>query len=267
MLRSVFAKSLWERRRAVLWWTVGILALVAVTVVFYPSVRDSAADYQRMLDQIPEALRALFIGSISDFTSPVGYLNSQLFASNGPILLLVFAIGAGSRSVAGEEERHTLDLLLSMPITRATVVWQKFGAMAAELGVLSAVLWVSVVIAGPPFDLGVPAGDLAAAIVMMYLFVLGMGTIAMAFGCRTGRRGVAIGIASAIAVAAFLLSTLAPLSDATEPLQKLSPFYYASGAAPLANGFDAVGALILVGIVAAALWVAVWAFRRRDLRA
>jgi ABC-2 type transport system permease protein len=266
MLGSVFGETLWERRRNLAWWSVGVVALVGITVAFYPSVRDSAADFREMLDQIPEGLRALFIGNIADITSPVGYLNSQLFATNGPILLLVFAIGAGSRAVAGEEERGTLELLLSLPIRRRSVVLQKFASVAIELAALCALLWAATAASAPPLDLGVPQDDLAAAIVMMYLFALGMATIALAVGCRAGRRGVAIGVGSAVAVASFLLSSLAPLSDTTEPLQKLSPFYYASGATPLANGFVLSHALLLVAIVAIALGTAVWALERRDLR-
>jgi ABC-2 type transport system permease protein len=266
MLRSVFTKSLWERRRNLAWWSVGVAALVAITVAFYPSVRDSAADFEQMLEQLPEGLRALFVGNVADITSPVGYLNSQLFASNGPILLLVFAIGAGSRAIAGEEERGTLDLLLSLPISRRSVLVQKFASTAVELAVLCGILWLSTAASGPPLELDVPPSDLAAAVGMMYLFALGMGTITLAVGCGTGRRGVAIGVGSAVAVASFLLSSLAPLADATEPLQKASPFYYASGATPLANGFDPVHGALLVAIVVVALAAATWAFGRRDLR-
>ena len=35
-----------------------------------------------------------------------------------PLLLLVYAIGAGSRAIAGEEESGTLDLLLAHPLSR-----------------------------------------------------------------------------------------------------------------------------------------------------
>jgi ABC-2 type transport system permease protein len=266
MLGSVFTKSLWERRRNLLWWSVGVVALVAITVAFYPSVRDSAADFERMLEQLPEGLRALFVGNVADITSPVGYLNSQIFASNGPILLLVFAIGAGSRAIAGEEERGTLDLLLSLPISRRSVLLQKFASAAVELAVLCGILWASTAASGPPLELEVPTADLAAAVGMLYLFALGMGTITLAVGSGTGRRGVAIGIGSAIAVASFLLNSLAPLADVTEPLQKVSPFYHASGSTPLATGFDPAHGAVLAGIVVAALAAATWAFGRRDLR-
>ena len=35
-----------------------------------------------------------------------------------PLLLLIAAIGAGAGAIAGEEERGTLDLLLSLPVSR-----------------------------------------------------------------------------------------------------------------------------------------------------
>ena len=65
---------------------------------------------------LPETLRNLFGG---DFTTPAGYLRSETFSALGPILFLVFAIGAGARAIAGEEEGRTLDLLLSTPIRRS----------------------------------------------------------------------------------------------------------------------------------------------------
>ena len=60
-----------------------------------------------------------------DYTSPAGYLRAELFALLGPILYLVFAIGAGGRAVAGEEEVRSLDLLLSTPLTRTQIVRDK----------------------------------------------------------------------------------------------------------------------------------------------
>ena len=62
-----------------LWWTLGVAALVALNVAFYPSVRDDEAlsDYAK---DLPESVRALFAGGELDLASPVGYLNSQVYA-------------------------------------------------------------------------------------------------------------------------------------------------------------------------------------------
>ena len=55
---------------------------------------------------------ANLIGEV-DYTTPEGYLQSELFSFLAPILLIVYTIGAGARAIAGEEEAGSLDLLLS----------------------------------------------------------------------------------------------------------------------------------------------------------
>lgn len=265
MLRDVFRKSLWEQRRALLWWAVGIVGFLSITIAFYPSLKDSATQLQDYLEQIPESLRNIFIGSETDITSPIGYLNSQVFAGNGAIVFLVFAIGAGARAIAGEEEKGTLELLLATPVTRRTVVLQKLWAMTVALGGLAAVLYAGLIATGRPVGLTVSPVDLLAATVHQYVFALGFGTIALAIGCLRGRKALAIGITTSVAVFAFLLNGLAPLTDATAWMRLLSPFYYANGSTPLRFGFAPDHLGVLVAIVVLAAVGAVWAFERRDL--
>lgn len=265
MLRSVFRTTLWEQRRALLWWTLGIVLFIGVTVAFYPSVKDSTKQLRDYLDQLPETLRNLFIGSETDITSPIGYLNSQVFSGNGAIVFLVFAIGSGARAIAGEEEQGTLELLLATPVTRRSVVLQKFWAMAAALGGLGIVLYVGLVALGRPVGLAVSPVDLLGATVHQYVFALGFGAIALAVGCFRGRKGLAIGLTTSVAVVAFLLNGLAPLAGATEWLQLLSPFYYANDSVPLRHGPAPDHLAVLAAIIVVAVLVAVRGFERRDL--
>ena len=65
--------------------------------------RDNADQFASYLDNLPDALRSA-IGELS-LGTPVGYLQSELFSFLGPASILVFAIGAGARSLAGEEEQ------------------------------------------------------------------------------------------------------------------------------------------------------------------
>src|SRR4029453_12552773 len=112
MLGSVFAKTLVEQRRALIWWAMGLVAACLLAPAFYPSIHENAASFERLLDSLPEGLRRAFG---EDFASPAGYLQARLFSIFAPVLFLIFAIGAGSRAIAGEEEHKTLDLLLSTP--------------------------------------------------------------------------------------------------------------------------------------------------------
>lgn len=267
LLRTILGKTLWEQRRAIFWWGLGLFGAGAMYAPFYPSIRENAETFDRYLEALPEVFREAFLGRSGDFTSPAGYLSTELFSFFAPLLFLLFAIGAGARATAGEEERGTLDILLAAPVPRRRVVIEKFLAMLVGGAVLAALLWISVPLTGPPFDLRVDLGDLTAAVVMCYLLAMAFGAIALATGAATGRRGLAIGVTGGAAAGAWLVDLLAPAAEATSWLQYLSPLHYYLDAEPMIRGLDVGGSLVLAGIAAVCFAAAVVLFERRDLAA
>ncbi len=267
MLRSVLGKTLWEQRRAIVGWGLGLFAAGAMYAPFYPSIRENAETFDRYLESMPEFFREAFLGRTGDFTSPAGYLSTELFSFFAPLLFLLFAIGAGAKAVAGEEERQTLDILLSTPIPRRRVVVEKFLAMLAGGAVLAALLWLAVPLVGPPFELRVDLADLTAAVLMCYVLAMAFGAIALAVGAGTGRRGLAIGITGGIAAGSWLVDLLAPAAEATEWLQYLSPMHHYLDAEAMLRGLDVGGTLVLAGIALAGFLAALALFERRDLAA
>ena len=263
MLGSVFSKTIRDQRKALIWWIGGFVATVLLYASFYPSVRDNAEQFNRYLKDLPEVVRNL-LGGV-DYTTPEGYLQSELFSFLAPILVLVYAIGAGSRAVAGEEEAGSLDLLLSAPVRRRRVVADKFAAMLLATFVLTLSMWVAVLVFGPAFDLRPDVGGFTAMTLNTLLLGLAFGSLALAIGSATGRKALAIGVPSGFAVAAFIVNALGPSVDWLDPFRPLSPFYYYSSGAPILNGLDPVHALVLAGASAVALAYTVWAFERRDL--
>lgn len=101
MLHSVVVRATRDQRRSLLVWTVAIIGLVVMYAAVYPSIKGNTA-YSRLMDQMPEAYRALFgVGSGADLTTAAGYLNTELLSFIGPLLVLLYAIAAGSGAVAG----------------------------------------------------------------------------------------------------------------------------------------------------------------------
>jgi ABC-2 type transport system permease protein len=242
---------------------LGIAALTVITILFYPTISDMP-ELSEVFEEA-EVLASLFGGGFTDITSPEGYLNSQVYALMVPILFLIFSIAMGSGAIAGEEERGTLDLLLSNPTTRFQVLTQKFAAMIAAILVLGLVLWVSVVVTAPFFDLDISVARTAQISLSAMLLGAVFGTLALALGGATGKRGLTIGIAGAVAVLSYFVYTLALIADEIEPSRYASPFYYYIGADPLANGISLAHASVLVGLTAVLLAAAIVTFERRDL--
>jgi ABC-2 type transport system permease protein len=265
MLRSVFAKGIFDSRRTMIGWGLGTAAAAGLVVGLYPVIRDTP-ELVDLLESYPEALLELFgIDSIDTYTSPPGFLETQLFASYVPLIFLIFAIGRGVASIAGEEQERTLDVLLANPVSRTRVVLDKAGAIAALIGGLGVVLF-GVVWLGSLFYDGWPATvNIVAASVSAVLLGLLFAFLALAVGGVTGRRGMSVGIVSGLTVATYIIRGIAPLVDGLEWAERLSPFFYYLDHNPLQSGFSIGYAAVLAAAAGLFLAVAVWGFGRRDI--
>ena len=263
MLRNVFLKSLRDQRKPLMFWGVGVAALAVVTVLFYPAI--SEAEELSDLFEDAEAISRVFAGGFTDLTTPEGFLNSQLYSLMVPIMLLVFAIGQGSGAIAGEEERGTLDVLLSEPTTRFQVLGQKFAALTAAIVALSLVLWLSVIIGAAIVGMDLSLWRVLHVTLSGMLLGVLFGTFALMLGCTTGKRGLSIGIAGATALATYFIYALMPLVEGLEDATKLSPFHYYITADPLANGLDPLHVGVLIALTVGLFVVAIVGFERRDL--
>ncbi len=265
MLRSVYGHSLRELRRPVLWWSIGLIGLVAMMTAVYPSVRDNPA-LNNLIQDYPEALKAFIaFGGTVDYVSGAGYLGSELFSLMVPLLFVIAAVSSGAGAIAGEEERGTLELLLSQPVTRKRVALAKLLSTTTEVTLLALVLALALAIGVKIFGLDVSTWNLLAASMTAGALALTFGAIAFLIGAATGRKAAAIGLTAAAAVAAYLVNALASLVSALEPLQKISPFYHYAASDPLRHGLDASRLLFLLSVAVIAAAVGVVAFERRDI--
>lgn len=265
VLGSVLGRALHVRRRSIVGWAIGVAALSAMVIAFWPMVPD-APELEQLVEQMPEGMRAAFgMAEIDDLFSPTGYLDSQLFAMMSPLVLLIFGVGAGAQAIAGDEDRGTLELVLAQPLSRTRIVLERAAAIGLLVLLLVAIHWVVLAVAGLLVDLRPPSGGLIAVHVSLLLLVLLFAALALAVGAATGRRGLAIGVSAAVGVVAYMLDSFGPLVDQLEPLRPLSPFYLYRGADPLSQGLDPLHAGVLAATTLIVLAVGVWVFERRDV--
>jgi ABC-2 type transport system permease protein len=267
MLHGIGLKSLYDQRRGLLAWAVALVLLVGLYAAVYPSVSASTS-YSDIIDQMPEALRGLFTaGGIGDVSSGPGYVYVELLSLMGPLLFLVYAVSTGAGALAGEEERHTLDLLLALPVTRTRVVVEKFLAMLGGLLLMGGVTWAALVGLGAAVDMHLSTGNTAAAVVHLVLLAAEFGALAVLAGALSGRVVVARAVPSLVAAVGYVLNGLGTTVDWLEPVRKISPFYQYLGHDPIRTGLSAtaVGITSLSTLVLVVL--AVLAFRRRDVTA
>ena len=255
--------ALRDRWRSLAVWCFGLAGISAIELAVYPSVAATEKSWTAMLDQWPEAFKVAF--RLDAYSSGPGFLNTELFSMMFPLVLIAVALGAAAAATAGEEERGTADLLLSLPILRGRVLAAKVLAMVLGVVVVMLAAALTIIVGAPLADLSVGTDDVLAAGAMTCLLGLVFGCIGLLLGALTGKRAAALGGGIALAIAAFLLQILAPMADWLTPWQKASPFYWALNSDPLVNGIDWGAAGLMVGVCALLLAVTTVVFHRRDI--
>jgi ABC-2 type transport system permease protein len=262
---TVFAKHLSDSRRGFLGWIVAITAVAAMYSGFWP-VFGHNASLVDAINAFPQSMKEAF--HMTDYSTAAGYFGSTVFGLLVPILVAVFAIAAGVRAVAGDEESGTLDLVLAYPVSRTRLAVARYGAVIAAMagaGVLLLVVMLAIRVPAKFTELSV--GNLAAVIFQLTLFGVCFASIAFGIGAYIGRRAIAIGACAYIAVVAYLADSFLPQIKGLKWVENFSPFSWYLSGEPLRNGvqWGHCALLVVVGLVFAA--AGVWQFGRRDLTA
>jgi ABC-2 type transport system permease protein len=181
-----------------------------------------------------------------------------------PLLVLVLAIGSGARTFAGEEDAGRLEVVLSYPVRRSRVVLAKGGALAVEVLAACAAAGAATAVLDPVVGLELSTSNLVQALASLAALGLLFGWSALALGAALPSRAVAIGVPAGAAATAYLVGGLHSLADWLDPFRYLSPFWLV-GTAPLRNGFDPMGVLVVVAAACAVLAAGSWLVERRDL--
>lgn len=257
----VLTQALAAQRRGLVAWCAAVAGLTALYSSLWPSIRDQPG-YASVVKALPAVLRSLL--ATTDLTSPVGYVQAELFGLTAPLLVVVQAV-SGASGLAGDEERGRLDVLLAQPVTRTQVVLGRAAAGLTGTLLLAATAGVALVVAGGLGGPGVPVGRVAAACLHLGLLGAVFGALATAVAAATGRQVLARAVPGLAAVVAFVVNGVAPLAGWPDVVRQLSPFAQYSAGPPLATGGSASGVAVAAGTVAVLLGLAVAAFRRRDI--
>lgn len=259
----LFRRALADSWRSLIGWSLGVAAAIFLYVPLYPSLAGST-EMQALLDGLPDELVDAL--GYNDLATGSGYVQSTFFGLIGFLLLVIAAASWATAAIAGDEEAGSLELTLAHGVTRSQLVLERTLAVVVRLAWL--VLWAAalILLLNGPAELELePAHVFAGAAALLGLVLLSA-TMSLAVGALTGRRVFATGAGAGIAVLAYALNAIANQSEDLAPLHAYSPYHWAYGEQPLANGADWGGLGLLYGIAAALIVVAVIALNKRDLK-
>ncbi|WP_454295266.1 ABC transporter permease subunit [Salana multivorans] len=247
--------------RGLIGWLIGIAAIVALYLPLYPSMKSP--ELLSLLDSLPpELVRTI---GYEDITSGAGYTQATFFGLIGFVLVSIAAISWGAAFIGGAEESGRLELTLAHAVGRVRYALESALALLVRLLALGAVAWLLVWAMNGPGELDLVPVNLIAGTAAWVGLGLFSGAAAFAAGALTGRRLWGVGVGAGVAVIGYVLEALGNNAEDLEWLKGFSPFHWAFGEAPLANGFDGSGLALLWGGSAVLVALATAALSRRDI--
>ncbi|GAA1903171.1 ABC transporter permease [Streptomyces sodiiphilus] len=254
MSAAVFTKYLSDSRRGLIGWAVGTAMVGIVYASTYESQKENTAS-------LPEALRQ----SLNIDATAAGYLHASVFGIILPLLAVIYGVTAGARAVAGDEESGQLDLVLAHPLTRTSLVLQRFWALTVGAFGIAGLVWLGLLAIRDSAQLSSisPVQFLAQCVNLALVGVL-FGALALGVGSVVGRRTVVLVVSAVVGVVTYMAGTFAGQLDA-DWLAWISPFHYYIGGEPLKNGFQWGDMTVLVVASAVLVVVGLARFNRRDI--
>jgi ABC-2 type transport system permease protein len=265
MIWTVTRWTLKQRRNWIIWWCIGVLAFLALSLGFYPAVKDQAAQLNEALREIPQGVRS-FITDQADILSPKGFLSSRVFYLLLPLILSVLTISLGNSLIAREEDEKTIELILSRPVSRGHFILGKAFAGLLAAAIIGATALVGIIFISWLVGIDVPLGSIALATLLCLLFVVSLGSIAFymsALGRRSRLSGV--GLAVLAGLGSYIVSSLTGVVEWLTWPDKFLPYHYYRPSEVLSGLYDwrraglFIVATLFFGILS---WLS---FRHRDI--
>lgn len=263
MINSIFTKTLYDRRWFILGWSIALAGLTILLASFYPAMKISGLD--ELVANMPDAMKGL-IGDLSLMNSFDTYMGSQLFDIRLPLITGIMAIILGLGLSSTEEESGELRTMLSLPISRTKLAFQKWLAIVVISLFMMLVIVASLYLTMPFVDgADMPLSELLPLLVASFALMSTFGSIVYAGGVISGKRAVAMALGVIVVIGSFILSTFGPAVDWLAGLEKLSLLYYFPANDIVKNGLNIPDISLLTGISLVLIIATLLVFRKRDI--
>ncbi len=265
---AIFSQTLRDNLPGVLAWGLGYSALIGLVTLLYPILEEN-----NTLLGVVRGLGLMGVGSnsainLQTMTSFAGYVAFEAL-SWAPLILSIYLIPQALNAVSREEERGTLDILLSTPLPRWRLLLEKSAAIAVSLAGILLIMWVALVLSSQV----VQADDftiLNATAGIWHIFPISLAIVAMTLLISVSVRNSrsAGGLAALVILTSYFVRAITDLITDVPVLRELSQlslFAYYRSLTALSTGFQWSNDTLLLTVAVVLFALSLWQFQRRDI--
>jgi ABC-type transport system involved in multi-copper enzyme maturation permease subunit len=258
MMRGIIIKGLRETWLATFLFSLALLVVKYALTFILPQVLSGIDEVFAQMPFVRQMVSALLGTEIGD---RIAAESMQAFLWVHPMVLtLVWAqvIVFCTRLPAGEIDRGTIDVLLSLPISRRRVYWSETLVWAGSGVILILAGFVGHLLAAPGMPAEMRPSLIDATRVMFNLFAvyLAVGGLTCLISACSDRRGRAVGIAFALVLTSFMINFLAQYWDPMKDFAFLSVMNYYQPAVIVRDSLWPVTNVAILAMLGSVAWIA-----------
>lgn len=262
--RSIYLKTLRGFRVPIAAWGLGLGLLLLAVIAAVPTLLGTPAARAAIVSLGPSF--AWFADPVK-IDTPGGYATWKY----GLTLLIValWPMLAESGMFRGEEERGSMDVLLSLPRSRVRIAVEKLAAMWTALLLMALIIGLLAFAGAKKGNVDIPPAGAFLFAINLALIAAVFGAIALLISQFTQERRTAVGLTAGVLLVCVVLDMLHRVIPNTTWLSRLSLIYYYNVNKPLISGypFDPGALLVQAGLILVLTAAAIWLFVRRDVGA
>ena len=248
---TLFLHEIKRNKISLIVWSYALAFMLGVCVFIYPEMQKQMGDLSAMFSDMGAFTEAFGMDTLN-FGEFMGYFGVEVGNTLGLGGALMAGI-VGISALSKEERDGTSELLLTMPVTREWIVFEKllFASFHIFIVNAAAVIFSTVGIVA----IGVEADGGKIALVFLANFIMQLEIMAITFGISAFLSKNSIGIGIGISFGLYFLNILANLEDSLEFIGKITPFGYANSGYIIEHGRIDAWSLV-IGLVLTALGIA-----------
>lgn len=237
--------------------------MAAMYAGMYPQFSDMMVEMQQSgaLDQFS------FISGYQDMASYVGFLNVEMYQIFWILILGIVMGFIAATSISKEIESKTIDILMSNPVSRKQIIFEKFiGLIPMILFInFSAMLVIIAITIGINEELNFVYLFLTHVISIPYfLSIIAIAILISTIIDEKMRAGI---VTMAIVVVMYIFESIGNMIPDYENIGFISLTHYYSPYETLKNGnIDVFGTAVLIFVVVVSLILAIIYFDRKDIK-
>ena len=223
---TILVHEIKRNKTSLIIWSSVVSFMLAICVLIYPQMAESMKEMNDMFANMGALSDAFGMASLDlgEFTDYFSIECGEMLGLGGALFAAIIGINALSK----EEKDKSADFLLTHPISRVSVVTQKYISLLFQITILNLSAIISTLLC--MFIIGERGDFTKLALIFISYFILQIEITSLCFGISAFLKGNGIGIGLGASIMFYFINLISNISSDIEFLKYFTPFAYTDGA-------------------------------------